>query len=73
MCRQITTFINDERIELYHGATLKHALLKANEACYKEVIAKRAQIRDQEGNVVDVNGAVDHGFRYYVRKKRNRK
>lgn len=70
MSGTIITFINDKKVELYHGATLKHALLKMNETYYKQVISGQVEIRDHEGNLVDIHGSVDHGFRYYVTKKR---
>lgn len=72
MCNSvITLFINDTQIEIFQGATLKHALLRANELYYKQVIEKKMEIRDQEGNLVGVNGAVENGCAYYVYKINN--
>lgn len=61
--------VNDQPVELFKGATLKHALLKVNEQLYKEVMGEKAVITDQDGNVTDINGAVGDGFSYYVRTK----
>lgn len=61
--------VNDQPIELFKGATLKHALLKVDEQLYKEVIGKKSVIKDQDGNVTDINGAVGDGFSYYVETK----
>lgn len=70
MSKKIKISINGKEVDLYHGATLKHALLKVNEAYYKQVISQHAEIRDQEGNVVEINGAVDNGFRYFIKTKK---
>ncbi|MRX71239.1 hypothetical protein GJU40_03510 [Bacillus lacus] len=58
--------INDRSIELFHGATLKHALLKTDENLYRLVRDGKASIKDQEGNITDINGAAGSGFSYYV-------
>ncbi|WP_216830133.1 hypothetical protein [Alkalihalobacterium elongatum] len=58
--------INGIEVELFHGATLKHALLKINENLYRDVINREAIIRDQEGNITDLNGAAGSNFCYTV-------
>lgn len=58
-------------IELFHGATLKHALLKADEQLYKDVITGFSLIQDQDGNVTDINGAVGENFSYIVIRKKD--
>lgn len=58
--------INCQSIELFHGATLKHALLKADETLYHDVRQGRAIIKDKEGNLTDINGSVADGWRYVV-------
>ncbi|MDE5414613.1 hypothetical protein N7Z68_14640 [Alkalihalobacillus sp. MEB203] len=60
--------VNDVPIEIFYGAKLKHALLKADEALYKKVKLGKAVIKDQEGNVTEINGAVGDGFSYYVKE-----
>jgi hypothetical protein len=62
----IKATVNNVEVELFFGATMKHALLKANEKFYKQVINGQAEIRDQEGNLVDIGGSVDNGFSYLV-------
>lgn len=58
--------INNKTISLFKGATLKHALLKADPHLYNAVIKNEAVIKDQEGNITDINGAVAEGWTYYV-------
>ncbi|MBC5637960.1 hypothetical protein H8S33_14280 [Ornithinibacillus sp. BX22] len=62
--------INKKTISLFKGATLKHALLKADPLLYNAVVKDEAVIKDQEGNVTDVNGAVAEGWTYYVESKK---
>jgi hypothetical protein len=61
--------VNDKEIKLFRGATLKHALLKADETLYQLVLKGEAEIRDQEGNVVLLGGSVANGWSYYVKRK----
>ncbi|WP_236784568.1 MULTISPECIES: hypothetical protein [Alteribacter] len=58
--------VNGIDVKLFHGAKLKHALLKADERFYYSVVKHGSTIRDQEGNHVDIMGAVDKGFCYTV-------
>ncbi|MCT8140480.1 hypothetical protein H1D32_24075 [Anaerobacillus sp. CMMVII] len=62
----VKAFVNNIEVELFYGATLKHAILRANESLYKKVIKGQAIIKDQEGNVVDIGGSLGEGFRYFV-------
>lgn len=62
----VTVFVNNEKIELFHGATLKHALLKTDEQLYHDVCKKRAVIMDMEGNQTDLHGAVMSDWCYFV-------
>lgn len=59
-------FINDQEVKLYHGATFKNALLQLDEELYKKVLANQAEIRDQDGNHVNLTGSVDNGYQYYI-------
>ncbi|WP_026691043.1 hypothetical protein [Alteribacter aurantiacus] len=58
--------VNGIEVELFYGAKLKHALLKADEKFYYSVVKHGATIRDHEGNRVDIQGAIDEGFGYEV-------
>jgi hypothetical protein len=62
----VKAYVNNIEVELFYGATMKHALLKVNEKLYKKVINGQAEIKDQEGNVVDIGGSLGDGFSYFV-------
>ncbi|MDX5474858.1 MAG: hypothetical protein LPK00_04910 [Bacillaceae bacterium] len=62
--------INGIPIELFHGAKVKHALLKTDEDLYKKVLSGKAIVQDQEGNETEINGAVGDGFSYFVVDKK---
>ncbi|MGN8681699.1 hypothetical protein ACTNEO_11095 [Gracilibacillus sp. HCP3S3_G5_1] len=61
--------INNKTISLFKGATLKHALLKTDENLYMDVMKEKAVIKDQEGNITGINGAVADGWAYFVEKR----
>ncbi|GAA0357518.1 hypothetical protein [Bacillus horti] len=63
-------FVNNQEIELFQGATVKHALLKANPELYHLVYDKKADVFDQEGNPVELHGAVSSGWSYQVLNKK---
>lgn len=73
MSKKIITFINDQEVELFWGATLKNALLKVNEKYYRLVINNQAEIRDHEGNHVGLTGSIDRNFKYYIVQKNPKK
>ncbi|WP_017470929.1 hypothetical protein [Amphibacillus jilinensis] len=62
----VTVYVDNQRIELFNGATLKHALLKKNEQLYHDVRKQRAVIKDSEGHLTALNGAVMNGWHYIV-------
>lgn len=61
--------INGQEILLFRGAKIKHALLKKDPQLYKLVLQQQAEVRDQEGNHVDLQGAVAEGWHYEVVRK----
>ncbi|MFP7494393.1 hypothetical protein SFC66_11445 [Terribacillus saccharophilus] len=58
--------INGSKITLFQGATLKHALLKTDQNLYEAVMNKQAVIKDQEGNLTNINGAAADGWAYTI-------
>ncbi|EGL83078.1 hypothetical protein CathTA2_1418 [Caldalkalibacillus thermarum TA2.A1] len=62
-------YVNGQRVILFKGAKVKHALLKADESLYHLARAGKVVIRDQEGNLVDWNGRADEGFHYDVKPR----
>ncbi len=62
--------VNRVKIDLFKGATLKHALLKVDEKLYKQVVNGEAKIVDQDGNVTEIGGAVGDRFSYEVVSKK---
>ncbi|RXJ01668.1 hypothetical protein DS745_09315 [Anaerobacillus alkaliphilus] len=58
--------INNKVIELFHGAKLKHGLLKFNEDYFRAVMDGKATLLDQYGNLVEINGAAEDGVSYTV-------
>ena len=63
--------VNSKSIELFKGATLKHALLKTDDKLYQRVVKGEAVIKDQYGNLTDINGAAGDGFSYFIESKKS--
>lgn len=59
--------VNGKDIVLFHGATLKHALLKCDEQLYHAVVRGAAKIYDEDGHETDIHGSVHEGGNYEVR------
>ncbi len=56
---------------MHYGATHKHALLRLNENLYKKVVQNEAEIHDDRGNKVQIDGALEEGVSYYVHEYKN--
>lgn len=63
----INLWVNGKRVQLFRGATLKHALLKADNVLYSLVQNGKAKIYDQEGHEVLLEGSVADGWSYTVK------
>jgi len=59
----ITVFINDRPRRAFIGMRVR-AILRAHQTA--AIRAQRAQMRDADGNVVDMDGALFNGARLYV-------
>ncbi len=60
---KITVYVNDKPKRFFPGAQVKHAIgVRATRA----VRAHHAVVRDRDGNLVDVDGALGPGTRLYV-------
>ncbi len=63
---RIRVFVNDRPVTLYRGLTVKHALIAAGDDRYRPALAGDAAVRDGDGFVVGLEGALHEGARLYV-------
>ncbi len=68
MKEKITVYINDRPIEIYHGMTVQHALIAADQALYQAGREGRLHIVDPDGFELGLDGALSEGSRIYTRK-----
>ncbi len=60
---KITVYVNDKPKQFFVGAQVKHAI---GARATKAVRAHRAIVRDADGNMIDVDGALGEGERLFV-------
>lgn len=65
---RFTVFVNGNPVELYHGMTVKHALIGHDHSLYKACLEGRAEVRDENGCRVGLEGALEEGDRVFVRE-----
>lgn len=71
MKKYVHIYLNNIPLQMHYGATHKHALLRLNESLYKKVIQNEAEIHDDRGNIVQIDGALEEGVSYYVYEYKN--
>ncbi|HLR14335.1 MAG TPA: hypothetical protein VK144_00800 [Bacillota bacterium] len=68
MKKTIHIYMNNVPLQMHFGATHKHALLRLDEKLYEKVLEKKADIYDDRGNRVQMDGALEEGVSYYVQE-----
>lgn len=68
MKKEVHIYMNNVPLQMHYGATHKHALLRLDESLYKKVLRKEANIYDDRGNKVQMDGALEEGVSYYVQE-----
>lgn len=62
---KLTVYVNDRPKKLFRGLRVKHAV---GSRTVNAVRAHRALVRDQDGNAIDIDGALYDQERLYVAK-----
>ncbi len=60
----MTVFVNDRRLDLLPGMTVRHALISAG---LLDAIRKTEKAYDEWGNEIGLDGALVEGMKIYVR------
>jgi hypothetical protein len=63
---RIEVFVNDRPGTVYRGLTVKHALIAAGGDQYRPALDGDAAVRDENGFVLGLEGALHAGARLYV-------
>lgn len=68
MRKEVHIYMNNVPLKMHFGATHKHALLRLDEDLYQKVLREEADIYDDRGNMVQMDGALEEGVSYYVQE-----
>jgi hypothetical protein len=63
---RFSVFVDDEPVEVYAGMKVLHALIAARPALYKACMKGEAVVRDKDGFLVGLDGALNEGTRLYT-------
>lgn len=56
-----TVFVKGKAVDLYRGMKVKHALIAFGDDLYKDCLEGRSVVRDENGFVVGLDGALYEG------------
>jgi len=62
----INVYVNDQKINLYRGMKVKHALTAYDQSLYKAVLAGEIRIEDENGFTVGLEGSLADGARIFT-------
>jgi hypothetical protein len=69
---QISVFVNDRPVRIYRGMTVKHALLALDQTLLKAEREGKILVRDSQGFLVGLEGALHDGAKLYVKKAKGK-
>jgi hypothetical protein len=69
MEEHITVFVNGQRVELYRGMRVKHALIALDQRLYQDASEGRVVVEDQHGFRLGLDGALHPGAYITTRRK----
>ncbi len=64
---RVTVFVNEDPVTLHRGMRVRHALVGNDHSLYKACLDGRAEVRDEHGNRVGLEGALEEGARLFVK------
>ena len=59
-------FVNNHPVEVYPGASVRHALLRYSETVYQDTVAGKLVVTDRHGNRLGLGGPLEEGLRLTV-------
>jgi|WetSurMetagenome_2_1015567.scaffolds.fasta_scaffold672260_2 hypothetical protein len=68
MKERFAVYVNGKPVEIYLGMKVKHALIGFDYALYEDCLEGRAMVRDENGFVVGLDGALSEGARLEVKR-----
>ncbi len=62
-------FVNDTKVEIYRGMKVKHALIAYDQALYEAALEGEAQVFDENGFEIGLEGSLTERSRIFIRRK----
>ncbi len=69
MKERFSVFVNGCAVEVHRGMKVKHALIAYSNQAYRDCREGRASVRDENGFLVGLEGALHEGARYVVQAR----
>ncbi len=69
MKERFSVFVNGCAVAVHRGMKVKHALIAFGNQAYRDCAEGRATVRDENGFVVGLDGALHEGARYIVQTR----
>lgn len=66
MVSDLRVFVNNHPVEVYPGASVRHALLRYSETVYQDTVAGKLIVTDRHGNRLGLGGPLEEGLRLTV-------
>ena len=66
MNERIDVYVNGERINLYRGMKVKHALIAYDQGLYKAALAGEVHMEDENGFSIGIEGGLADGTKIFV-------
>ena len=63
---RIDVYVNGEKINLYRGMKVKHALIAYDQSLYKAVLAGQVRVEDENGFMVGLEGGLANGAKIFA-------
>jgi hypothetical protein len=68
MKERFEVFVNEKPVEVYRGMEVKHALMAYDYGAYKACREGQAMVRDRDGFLVGLDGALEEGTQLFIIK-----
>ena len=66
MTSAVRVFVNNHPVDVYPGASVRHALLRYSETVYQDTVAGKLVVTDRHGNRLGLGGPLEEGLRLTV-------
>jgi hypothetical protein len=64
---RIEVFVNDRKIVIYRGMSVKHALIAYDQSVYAAALCAQVKIEDENGFALGLEGALTQGEKIFTR------